>query len=107
MYRGGGLRYYGGVTNGEMTMNLQEIDRILNTIEDEFFTVQFEKKDGTERTMNCRKGVTKHLKGGESTIKNNPDLVSVYDVQAKAYRCFAKSRLKRIKANGVEYTFSE
>lgn len=58
-------------------------DRLRNTTG--FVTVTFLKKDGTVRKMNCRMGVTKHLKGGESTL--NPDqYVTVYDMQKAAYR---------------------
>ena len=35
-----------------------------------FITVSFIKKDGTARTLNGRIGVTKHLKGGTSTINH-------------------------------------
>lgn len=51
------------------------------------FTVKFLKKDKTERTMNCRTGVKKHLVGGKSTINHKPNLVSVFDMQIKQYRC--------------------
>ena len=46
------------------------------------FSAVFTKKDGSERKMNCRKGVKKHLKGG--TLKYNPadhGLIGVCDMQ--------------------------
>lgn len=57
-----------------------------------FVTVTFKKKDGELRKMNCRLGVTKHLKGGTSTVDHDKYLV-VYDVQHKGYRCINKSTI--------------
>lgn len=51
------------------------------------FTVTFIKKDGSERVMNCRTGVKKHLAGGKSTINHKENLVSVFDMQVQEYRC--------------------
>ena len=41
------------------------------------FTVDFIKKNGEYRSMNCRTGVKKYLKGGTNPLKNcdNPFLV--------------------------------
>ena len=70
------------------------IDRILNS-NGKIFTVKFTKKDGTIRVMNCRLGVTKHLKGGVSTL--NPDkYITVYDMQAKGYRAISKNDILSI-----------
>ena len=52
------------------------------------FTVKFVKRtDGSERTMTCRLGVTKHLRGG--TLGYDPrehDLLGVFDMTAGGYR---------------------
>lgn len=52
------------------------------------FTLEFTKKDGSVRRMNCRVGVHKHLRGGEKSWKEQdfPNLVTVFDMQKKAYR---------------------
>ncbi len=50
-----------------------------------FVTVTFVKKDGSVRKMNCRMGVSKYLKGGESTLDAN-QYVTVYDMAKAAYR---------------------
>ena len=64
------------------------------------FAVDFIKKDGTLRTMNCRLGVTKHLKGGElgynATEKN---LLPVFDMVAGAYRMINVSTIIEIRFN--------
>lgn len=49
-----------------------------------FFTVGFTKKDGSQRVMNARMGVTKHLKGGKKTLTDN--YICVYDVKTEGYR---------------------
>lgn len=69
------------------------------------FTVVFEKKDGTERTMNCRRGVTKYLKGGESTIAHKTNLLGVYDMKEADYRCFNMDTTKQIRISGKTVNF--
>ena len=60
------------------------VDRILSS-NGKIFSVEFIKKDGTKRLMNCRLGVTKHLKGGSSTL--DPEkYITVYDLQSAGYR---------------------
>lgn len=52
------------------------------------FSVDFVKRTtGETRRMVCRRGVTKHLKGGEPaySFKDN-DLISVYDMEKQGYR---------------------
>ena len=68
--------------------------------ENSIFTVDFIKKDGTLRTMNCRLGVTRHLKGGElgynAKAKN---LLPVFDMVAGAYRMINVSTIIEIRFN--------
>ena len=60
-----------------------------------FLTVTFKKKDGSIRVMNCRLGVTKHLKGGVSTL-DPAKYITVYDMQSKGYRAIAKDSILAI-----------
>ena len=76
------------------------VDAFLSIIGGGFFTVTFLKKDNTTRVMRCRKGVKKHLKGGESTIKKHTHLVPVYDIATEQYRCFDKTKVIEIKGAG-------
>lgn len=68
-------------------------------VEDTFFTVDFIKKDGSVRSMNCRQGVVKHLKNPNSpiTIKRG-DLVTVWS--HKGYRSFHEDKVLQIRARG-------
>lgn len=74
---------------------LNFVDRILNS-NGKIMTVKFIKKDGSLRVMNCRLGVTKHLKGGCSTL--NPDkFITVYDLKSEGYRAIDKESILDVK----------
>ena len=86
-----------------MNITAQEAKSIVENITNgKFFTVTFIKRsDGSERVMNCRKGVKKHLKGGEK--KYDPkkhNLVCVFDRQAMGYRSIALESIIRISMDG-------
>jgi hypothetical protein len=74
---------------------MNHIENILNS-KGKIFTVTFTKKDGTIRVMNCRLGVTKHLKGGESTLNPN-EYITVYDMQNKGYRAINRQTIIDVK----------
>lgn len=76
------------------------INSILAATEGKFFTVVFVKKDGSLRTMNCRTGVKKHLKGGVSTL-NASEYLTVYDMQAEGYRAVNYATIQSVTCNGV------
>ena len=68
-----------------------------------FITVTFVKKNGAVRKLNGRIGVTKHLKGGVSTV--NPDLyMVVYDTVAKGYRSINKDTIMSVTCEGLTVT---
>ena len=71
--------------------------RLIQKSKGRFFSVTFEKKDGSLRKMVCRTGVKKRLKGG--TLKHNPAEFGhaiVYDVQKKGYRTINMNTVKDI-----------
>lgn len=79
----------------ENTLNIAAIEKILNS-NGKIFTVEFIKKDGSLRILNGRLGVTKHLKGGTSTL--NPDkFITVYDLKTQAYRAVNKLTILSVK----------
>ena len=74
----------------------------------EIFTVEFIKKNGERRIMNCRKGVKKHLAGG--TLKYNAierNLLPVFDMQKEGYRMINIDTMTRLKTKGKEYLVTE
>ena len=83
-------------------MNSNELASIVAASNGRFVSVTFIKKDGTERSMLCRLGVTKHLKGGESKL-NADQYLTVFDVQKEAYRAINKETILSVKLAGTTY----
>lgn len=83
-------------------MNVNTIRNILDNAGPRFITVQFVKKNGELRVMNCRTGVKKYLKGGRDTLADKPYLYKVYDVRRKAYRCVNLNTVVNIRMDGVD-----
>jgi hypothetical protein len=83
----------------------QAKEMVENHNSEQIFTVVFIKRStGELRKMNCRKGVTKYLTGGE--IKYNPkdkNLIVVFDMQKKAYRMIALENIRTINMNNSQY----
>lgn len=71
--------------------------------EGKIFTVVFTKKNGEERTLVGRLGVTKHLKGGENTVAEYEQYLTVFDMQKQAYRNVNLDTVKSLRCNGVDY----
>ena len=83
-------------------MNSNELASIVAASNGRFVSVTFIKKDGTERSMLCRLGVTKHLKGGESKL-NADQYLTVFDVQKEAYRAINRDTIVSVKLAGTTY----
>jgi len=78
------------------------LDELILQSAGRFVTVVFEKKDGTLRTLTGRLGVTKHLKGGTSTL--NPDAyITLYDVVNKGYRAVNRDTIRSVTINHHTY----
>ena len=70
------------------------------------FSVQFIKKDGTQRDMVCRLNVQKHLKGGKSTTAHVPNLITVFEMDGSdepKYRCINADTLTSLKVDGNQF----
>jgi len=71
----------------------------------QFFTVVFVKRtNGKTRTMNCRKGVRKGVRGGG--LKFDPvakKLVNVFDIPLGQHRFVSLDEIKRVSINKVRY----
>lgn len=87
-----------------MKIDIKNAVKLIQSTSGKIFTVSFIKKDGTLRKMNCRLGVTKHLKGGELAFDPKEyDLVPVFDVQKNAYRMINTDTLVEITVGGETY----
>jgi hypothetical protein len=87
----------------EMSIPRSMVDAAINSQKGKIFTIEFVKKNGEYRRMNCRKGVTKHLKGGENPLRygNNPELRIVFDMQKKEYRMVNLDTARKLIAGGI------
>lgn len=82
------------------------VEDVINSIGDKFFSLTFQKKDGTIRKMpKARFGVVKHTKGTGQKAKT-ANLLTVYDMDAKDYRSFYTDKVISIKSRGVVYDFT-
>lgn len=67
------------------------------------FSITFIKKNGEERKMVARLGVTKYLTGrGMLYTPENRNMLVVFSTGDNDYRTINISTLKKIKANGIE-----
>ena len=72
------------------------------------FSAVFTKKDGEKRTMVCRQGVAKYVKGVGLKFKpEERDLIGVFDMHKKAYRFINAKTLEQIKVKGITYIIKE
>jgi len=69
------------------------------------FTACFRKRtDNKMRIMNCRLGVTKGIKGtGNNIDKVKHELLTVYDMQAKAFRSIPIPNIVNLTIDGQMY----
>tara|TARA_R110002126_G_scaffold73198_1_gene182634 strand:+ start:66 stop:314 length:249 start_codon:yes stop_codon:yes gene_type:complete len=81
------------------------LDQLIMQSAGRFVTVSFTKKDGTERVLTGRLGVTKHLKGGKSTL-NAEQYITIFDVVNKGYRAINRSTIKSVKINHIYATLA-
>jgi len=78
------------------------LSNIVTNSNGRFVSVRFTKKDGSVRAMVCRLGVTKHLKGGQSTLDPLKYLI-VFDVQKREYRAINKETILSVTYGGFSY----
>ena len=86
-----------------MSKTFQAIREATN--DGKIFSVTFVKKDGSIRFMVCRSGVKKYRKTGVDLVKRvfNPDLITVFDMQAKEYRSFHQESVLALKTKGQTF----
>ena len=82
--------------------------RLIELNQGKFFTVEFIKKDGTLRRMNCRTGVKKYLSKNGRKIQTIPPtengILRVYDLK-NGYRSINIDTIQRISICGTKITF--
>jgi hypothetical protein len=89
------------MTNAVFTI----IDKLVSS--GKIFSANFTKADGTLRTMNCRVGVQKNLKGvGIKYDTRKAHNIIVFDMTADGYRTIKTDRLNWIQVQGERYNFN-
>ena len=87
-----------------MKINKETAKKYIYETNGKIFSAVFTKKDGEKRTMVCRQGVAKYVKG--VGLKFKPEecsLIGVFDMQKEAYRFINLDTLEKIKIKGTEY----
>jgi hypothetical protein len=72
------------------------------------FSATFEKKDGTIRTINCRRAVKKGVTGTGKGMSFDPaskGLMVVYDMQKQSFKMINLNTLIEAKVNGKTIKF--
>ena len=77
-------------------MNKTELIQLINSTQGRFFSMTFEKKDGTITSRDCRAKDLKSLAGGEDKLAHTP-YVKFYDQNSKGWRCVHPDRLIELK----------
>ena len=81
---------------------MSNISSFIDLNSNKFMTIKFTKKDGTQRTINGRLNVTKHLAGGKRTLDDS--FIIIYSMADKGYRAVNKDTIKSVKIDGVTIT---
>ena len=90
-----------------LTKKKTRVETFLDATEGgKIFSATFEKKDGTIRTINCRRDVKKGVKGvGMSFDPMSKGLLVVYDMHRKGFRTINLDKLIEAKVNGKTIKF--
>lgn len=74
---------------------MNKLSEVIEDSNGKILTVVFIKKDGTERVLNGRLGVTKYLKGGVN--RNGDQYITIFDLKSKEYRSVNKETIKEVR----------
>jgi hypothetical protein len=80
------------------------INDLITQTKGKVFSVTFTKKDGSQRRMRARLGVTAHLKGGE--LKFDPSdykLRTVFDMDKEEYRFVNVATVTQFKCGRTQW----
>jgi len=91
-----------------MKINKETAKKYIYDTNGKIFSAVFTKKDGEKRTMICRQGVSKYVKG--VGLKFKPEvrnLIGVFDMKKEAYRFININTLEQITVQGKTYTIKE
>jgi len=83
------------------TIKRSEAERLIKESNGKIMTVVFVKKDGAVRVLNCRRAVSKGVKGvGMSYNPEDFNLLPVYDMQNHGFRMINIDTVKEVRSQG-------
>lgn len=88
-----------------MTVDMEKLEKAVDN--GKIFYVEFFKRStGEIRKMRCRRGVTKHLKGGKLAYDpRGRQLLTVFDMESQGYRMIPADNILKLSVGGEKYTF--
>ncbi len=87
-----------------MKLKREEAKRMIFDQGEKIFNVKFTKKDGSKRSMSCRRGVKKGVKGvGLSYDPNEFNLIPVFDMANNGFRMVNASTIEELTIKGKTY----
>lgn len=90
------------------TVTLEQAVELIQGTNGKIFSAVFTKKDGTNRHMNCRIGVSKGVKGvGRKFNPKDYNLFGVYDMASKGFRMINLKTLKSLQIEKETYIVVE
>jgi hypothetical protein len=88
----------------------QNIAALIDSTKGKFFSITFEKKDGTLRTINAKDRFTGLIKGTGSpatdALRQDGYMFAV-DRNKKSFFCFKPEKVKHFKCGSIEKQFSD
>jgi hypothetical protein len=82
-------------------INRHKVPALIRASNGTIFSVDFVKVNGEERTMVCRTGVRKNLKGGTNPAQGpQHPYLTVWDMQKQGYRMVNPATARRVRMAG-------
>ena len=87
-----------------LMIRTDEVLDMINAVGGQFFTVEFTKKNGENRVMTGRRGVTKGVTGeGLKFAPADYGMFTMFDIQADGFRMVTIDRITRLTISGKTY----
>ena len=83
--------------------DIKQVRSIIAKAGTHIFHLSFTKKDGSKREMNCRLGVTSHLRGGDDSTYGREEFLNVFDMGVGEYRKINLNSVNSVKVGGKVY----
>lgn len=85
-------------------MNTEQLRQAITSTNSKCFTIRFIKSDGSERTLLGKVGLKRFLSrkpNKRKAVRNNPNLISVWDMESKSYKSFKLSSVFEFRSGNI------